>query len=184
MATISDVVQKAKLFFSLVAADADALAAVRKRLALDFSHVETESAVIAIDGFGADEEGRLSTGPKMRQWVGTYLPAFIPELVEIKRFTNKLEATFAEVSGPVVAIDPGYVTADKAVLTAVADAPHRLYINRGVYAEVVLGAATDECELAPNPWTPADYIAPAATEFFAAARARYHDFRRTHGGDS
>ena len=62
------------------------------------------------------------------------------ELIETKIFTNSLEEKFlhAENQGRQINLDPGYITAAKLVLASTKDHVHRIYLGRGIYAEVTL----------------------------------------------
>jgi hypothetical protein len=83
-------------------------------------------------------------------------------LVEIKLMTNRWEEEYAELAGnpakgdsPIFAatkigtvsrkpeprplnLDPGYLTLGKLVLASTKDFAHRIYLSRGIYAEVTL----------------------------------------------
>ena len=62
-------------------------------------------------------------------------------LANIKLITNKLEAIIAKkikiVKRP-VNIDPGFVSEAKLVLASTKDYSHRIYLNKGIYAEITL----------------------------------------------
>ncbi len=58
--------------------------------------------------------------------------------VDIKLSCLKLEKRFAQDSRRVVNIDPGYLNQAKLVLTTTKDFSHRIYLGKGVYAEVTL----------------------------------------------
>lgn len=65
-------------------------------------------------------------------------------------------------------IDPGYLTEAKLVLASTKDRDHRVYLDRGIFAEVTLyfhhGAWTS------RPWTYPDYQRPDYHEFFSRCR--------------
>ena len=92
-------------------------------------------------------------------------------LVEIKRTSNDLEARVARsdgVPGRGVNLDPGYVNGGQLVLATTKNYSHRIYIGKGIYAEVTLlysrGAFT------PLPWTYRDYRTDEALAFFTSVR--------------
>lgn len=58
--------------------------------------------------------------------------------VEIKLYCLKLEKKFAVNLRRQVNIDPGYINEAKLVLTTTKDFAHRIYLNKGIYAEVTL----------------------------------------------
>jgi hypothetical protein len=79
------------------------------------------------------------------------------DLVEIKLETNRWEAEYAASSGKAeqrpLNLDPGYLTLAKFVLASTKDHAHRLYLGRGIYAEVTLHYKHDV-------WQHRDYTFP------------------------
>ncbi len=65
-------------------------------------------------------------------------------------------------------LDPGYVTSAKLVLASTKDHAHRVYLSRGIYAEVTLYYRDRTWQ--HHPWTFPDYRRADYQEFFAAAR--------------
>ena len=68
---------------------------------------------------------------------------FDPEqLVEAKLQTNRWEEEYAAEAGKAeprpLNLDPGYLTLGKLVLASTKDFAHRIYLSRGIYAEVTL----------------------------------------------
>ena len=63
-------------------------------------------------------------------------------LAPIKLITNKMEARLARFAGGKfkrpVNIDPGYITAAKLILVSTKDYSHRIYLDKGIYAEATL----------------------------------------------
>lgn len=60
------------------------------------------------------------------------------QLADLKVFTNDLESRFVRNNKRNVNIDPGYLAKDKLVLATTKDFFHRLYLGKGIYAEVTL----------------------------------------------
>lgn len=102
------------------------------------------------------------------------------ELAEWKIWTNALEDEFA--AGPArdllpageprperpLNLDPGYVTEAKLVLATTKDRDHRIYLSRGIYAEVTLSYTGRRWHA--HRWTYPDYRTEAAIEFVEACR--------------
>ena len=65
-----------------------------------------------------------------------------PRLVEIKHQANAWEAEYREThrwpEQRPLNLDPGYVTEAKLVLATTKDRDHRIYLDRGIFAEVTL----------------------------------------------
>ena len=60
------------------------------------------------------------------------------QLPQIKIITNKIEARLSLDSARQVNIDPGYLDLSKLILASTKDYKHRIYLNKGIYAEVTL----------------------------------------------
>ena len=93
------------------------------------------------------------------------------DLAEIKRETNAMEQQLAEATYPVprpVNIDPGYLTKDRLILATTKDASHRIYLGRGIYAEVTL--IWRKGGFAPLEWTYPDYRSEPVRAFFDRLR--------------
>jgi len=60
------------------------------------------------------------------------------EIKEIKLLTNQLEEYLSINGKRTVNLDPGYVTLSKVVLATTKNYTHRIYLGKGIYAEVTL----------------------------------------------
>lgn len=58
--------------------------------------------------------------------------------IDIKLLCTKLEKKYAPKDKRIINIDPGYLNEAKLVLTTTKDFSHRIYLGKGVYAEVTL----------------------------------------------
>ncbi|MFH0855198.1 MAG: DUF4416 family protein [Candidatus Omnitrophota bacterium] len=56
----------------------------------------------------------------------------------IKILTNKIEKKLTRESKRLVNIDPGYLDLAKLVLASTKDYVHRIYLNKGIFAEITL----------------------------------------------
>lgn len=102
-------------------------------------------------------------------------------LVQVKRFTNDLEAAIAAenpagVPRP-INLDPGYVEPSKLVLASMKNFSHRIYLGRGVYGEVTLMYHKGIWEALA--WTFPDYASGRYHPFLTAVRDR---LRQASGG--
>jgi len=94
------------------------------------------------------------------------------ELVQCKETSNRWEAEYQQLgrhaeSRP-LNLDPGYLTEAKLVLATTKDRDHRLYLDRGIYAEVTLHFQRGAWQ--PRPWTYPDYQRADYHEFFTRCR--------------
>lgn len=77
------------------------------------------------------------------------------ELPEIKIFAHQLEKELTHEGKRQINIDPGYLTLDRLVLATGKDAAHRIYLRKGVYAEVTLIYHSGSFQSLP--WSYPDY---------------------------
>ena len=93
-------------------------------------------------------------------------------LADWKRLSNEWEEEFrrqfpSAVERP-INIDPGYITEAKLVLGTTKDRDHRIYLGKGIYAEVTLHFNRGEWKT--RSWTYPDYQRVDFQEFFTACR--------------
>jgi hypothetical protein len=95
------------------------------------------------------------------------------EFIKIKLFCIKVERKFLSNKNRQVNIDPGYLNDAKLVLLTTKDYAHRLYLGKGVFAEVTLrysdGAFYDLAHTYP------DFRSPQYKEILLSIRQRYHE---------
>jgi hypothetical protein len=93
-------------------------------------------------------------------------------LIDIKLRTNELEEQYRaenEHSEPrPINLDPGYVTEAKLVLATTKDRDHRLYLGRGIFAEVTVHFCRGVWRT--HPWTYPDYQSAGYHEFLTQCR--------------
>jgi hypothetical protein len=96
-------------------------------------------------------------------------------LVDCKLASNAWEAEFRAMSEAPEArplnLDPGYLTEAKLVLATTKDRDHRLYLDRGIFAEVTLHYQHGAWR--PREWTYPDYRRSEYHRFFVACRDYY-----------
>ncbi len=93
-------------------------------------------------------------------------------LAELKLQTNLLEKGYAEqFEHPEVRplnLDPGYISDAKLVLATTKDRDHRIYLSKGIFAEVTLHYKRSGWSV--NRWTYPNYQRPDFHEFFTICR--------------
>ncbi len=93
-------------------------------------------------------------------------------IVDIKLKTNQIEDNLFSVNGKrSVNIDPGYLTSAKVVLATTKNFQHRLYLKKGIFAEVTLRYRKDS--YSPWEWTFRDYKREESIDFFNKLRVIY-----------
>lgn len=112
-------------------------------------------------------------GNLFRQYVvfEKLLPA--ENLADWKIASNQLEqdAGLNSEQGRLVNIDPGYLAPGKLVLASTKDHGHRIYLRKGIYAEITM--KVEKKKFVTWPWTYPDYA--DQTSFFNEA---YQDYLR------
>jgi len=99
-------------------------------------------------------------------------------LADIKRFTNDLEHEHSINGKRMVNIDPGYLLHERFVLATGKNFTHRIYIGKGIYADLTLMYTRGGFE--PLPWTYPDYASENIMTFLKQVRKKYViDLRQT-----
>lgn len=98
------------------------------------------------------------------------------ELVELKLRANDWEEEYAQDAGlpepRPLNLDPGYLTLGKLVLASTKDFAHRIYLGRGIFAEITLFYRRGRWE--HHEWTLPDYRRVDYQAFFSQARDLLH----------
>ncbi|MCX8157407.1 MAG: DUF4416 family protein [Verrucomicrobiae bacterium] len=102
----------------------------------------------------------------------SFAPLTSPErLVEIKHYTASLEKRLAHSDGRRrVNLDPGMLTVENLILATGKKSPHRVYLGRGVYADLAL--LYRDGRFAALPWTYPDYAGAELQHWLEQMRAR------------
>ena len=133
--------QPVLLFFAIFSGDAAVLQWARDK-------IESRYGVIALASdlfeFTQTDYYEASMGPLLKKQLIAVEKLVDPaELAEIKHQTNTWELEYADIDTVVsvdrpLNIDPGYLTLAKLVLATTKDRDHRIYIGKGMFAEVTL----------------------------------------------
>lgn len=97
-------------------------------------------------------------------------------LADIKLFTNDIEAVYSQNGKRCVNLDPGYITLAKIVLASTKNYSHRIYLGKGIYAELAL--LYKNRQFVPMPYTYNDYKDQAYLGMFMKVR---NLLKKTHG---
>lgn len=93
------------------------------------------------------------------------------ELSKIKTLSNKIEEKFSKNGGRLINIDPGYIDFAKLILASTKDYSHRIYLGKGIFAEITLVFRGKSFR--PWPWTYPDYKTREYVEIFNRIREIY-----------
>jgi hypothetical protein len=162
-----------KLIVGLILSQEAAVVALRRQLEAAYGRIDIETDRLP---FVATHYYEREMGPQLQRLFWSFDALIAAErLAEIKRDTNAIEQASAIPAQPggrrCVNLDPGYVDLAKLVLATTKDRQHRLYLGRGIYAEVTLRFTGGR--FVPWEWTYPDYRTPEYLAFFDAVRRRY-----------
>lgn len=95
-------------------------------------------------------------------------PSWLPDL---KHRTNTMETEGAVGGKRRVNIDPGYIVAERLVLATGKNYSHRIYLGKGIYADLTLIYCKRGFQ--PLPWTYPDYASQKARTIMEQIRRKY-----------
>lgn len=149
----------------------------RQKAIENFGPIELESPRFA---FAETHYYDATMGPELKKTFFTFQRPFDPaELVEVKLQTNRWEEEYAAAAGHAESrplnLDPGYLTLAKLVLASTKDFAHRIYLSRGIFAEVTLLYRHHRWQ--HHEYTFADYRREDYQQFFAQCRERIKRMR-------
>jgi hypothetical protein len=173
--TVAQAVEPApvKLIVGLILAPEAPIVAIRQQLVALYGPIDRATALLP---FVATRfyEREMGSGLQRLFWSFDLLIA-ADSLAGVKHETNAIEQTYAVKTGQLrhrrVNLDPGYVDLAKLVLATTKDRQHRVYLGRGIYAEVTLRFTGGR--FVAWEWTYPDYRTPEYLAFFDAVRRRY-----------
>lgn len=163
------VVKPVKLICGLISNDEALFFDVKDRLQRKFGRLDFESELI---DFNFTDYYRDELGENLKRSFVSFTKLVDPDrLKEIKLFSNKIEDSFKIAGKRMINIDPGYVDLAKLVLASTKDFSHRIYLGKGIYAEVTLiYKHNNYCCL---DWTYPDYRSKVYIETFKHIRGTY-----------
>ncbi len=164
-----------KHFIGVLVSDPALVSPVKKRLTELYGAVDHESPVIPFDftDYYAAEMGDAVD----RVFFSFERLIEADQLADIKRQTNDLEGAFnGSVKRP-VNLDPGYLENAKVVLASTKNFYHRIYLGRGIFAEVTMHFKNNTFQFFP--WTYPDYQSRDYQEFFLRVRRLYRSQLKT-----
>ncbi len=120
--------------------------------------------------------------PLYRRFV-SYLRLIRPEeIVQAKLVCNQIEAKHSSAGKRRINIDPGCVSLERLILTTGKNYTHRIYLSKGVYADLTL--VFRKGSFVPLEWTYPDYADPVIIAFFNQVRVTYKKQLRSRPTDS
>lgn len=166
----TEIPQPVKFICGFIYKDEATFKKVRKILAKKYSAIDFESE--KIDFTFTDYYNSEMGTPLFRKFISFRRLQKPESLINIKLFCVKLENKFAPGKKRTINIDPGYLTEAKLVLTTTKDFSHRIYLNKGVFAEVTLSYCKAGFKHYSNTFP--DYRTDLYKNIFSQIRSIYH----------
>ncbi len=158
---------KAKLFCAIFYSDKklydDALIILKK----NFGAVETESDEYNFSDFTDYYKDEMGEGI-FKKIIVFKEQIDRTSLVDIKLICNGIELELSEGNKRAINIDPGYFTLHQAILASCKEMPHRVYLDKGVYADLIY--AFSSTEVFTTRHTFPDYQDKTVKDFFLRER--------------
>lgn len=158
--------EKAVLFTGLLFHDEIYLNEARQRLLNLFGKILFESPTFDWD---YSEYYRAELGwPIKRSFI--FFDGLINSetLPDIKLLTREIERSLSKDGRRAINIDPGYLTLSKVVLASTKNYSHRIYMGKGIFAEVTLIFRNKRYR--PHLFTYRDYASDSYIDIFMKAR--------------
>jgi len=125
-----------KLIVGFIFKDQQAFNKAKLALTKSFGKVDFESRPIP---FTFTDYYREEFGDGLLKVFISFNKLILPQqIVEIKTLTNNIERKLTLSGRRLVNIDPGYLDLAKLVLASTKDYIHRIYLDKGIYAETTL----------------------------------------------
>jgi hypothetical protein len=110
-------------------------------------------------------------GPLFRRMISFSTLIDPEQLPDIKLKTNQIEMQFADDDHRTINIDPGYIVPERFVLATGKNFTHRIYLNKGIFADLTL--IFQNGQFHKLPWTYPDYAADNIKNFLNNVRKHY-----------
>jgi hypothetical protein len=134
-----------------------------------FGPVELTSIVFPFD---VTDYYNQETGKEIKRLFLSFVKTVSQDsLAELKLACRSIEMKFAVGKKRQVNIDPGIVTAERLVLATSKNFTHRIYLGKGIHADLTL--IYQGGSFRPLPWTFADYKRPDVVEFWNTVREKF-----------
>lgn len=160
-----------KLIVGMISAKEDLFKKVKEKMEQKFGPVDFQSPLLPFTytRYYEDEMGKNLK----RKFLSFFSLIDPKEIVEVKLFTNELEQSFLYPNSKRrrINIDPGYLSSSKLVLVTTKNYAHRIYLKKGIYAEVTL--RYEGKSFKPWEWTYPDYKSEAYLQIFQEIRKIY-----------
>jgi hypothetical protein len=160
---------KVKLVIGFIYKDEAVFIKAKDWLKKKFGKIDFESAGI---DFNCTDHYELEMGKGLkRKFISFSKLISIADLYRVKLYANRLETKFLTAKRRQINIDPGYLDLAKLVLATTKDYAHRIFLRKGIFAEVTLSFRGSS--FSANEWTYPDYCSKEYIDIFNQIRKLY-----------
>ena len=166
---------KANLTVSVMFRDADLLAEIRSILEKKYGRIDMISNTYDFSSISPYYDPEM--GNEIKKIIFSFKKTVQRDiLANVKLFCVKIEQKYSQNGKRLVNLDPGLLTLENFILATGKNYSHRIYLKKGVFAEVTLmfGKKNVIKEL---PWTYRDYLYEPARSFLLSVRENYREKR-------
>lgn len=160
-----------KLVVGMITSDEKLFNIAESMLSDKFGDIDFYSEVLPFD---YTDYYKPEMGENLKRKFISFRDFINPEkLADIKILTNEIERNFL-IEGTekrLINLDPGYLTAAKLILASTKDHIHRIYLCKGIYAEITLQMQGKSFR--PWQWTYPDYRSEEYIRIFNTIRQIY-----------
>lgn len=168
--------QPVKLVVGFIFKEEDVLNKAESFLEKRFGKIDFESQTFP---FSHTDYYEKELGKDLKRGFISFKKLISPQdLPKIKITTNKIEKKLSNAQSRLINIDPGYLDLSKLILASTKDYKHRIYLSKGIYAEVTLfyqNKTFNSWE-----WTYPDYKTPEYLAIFNQIRDIYARQIKSH----
>ena len=158
-----------KLVFGFIYHDEAIFLRAKNKIKKVFGQIDFESG--ALDFNGTDYYAQEMGSSLKRRFISFSKLIPMSELYRVKLYANRLESKFMDAKKRLINIDPGYLDKAKLVLATTKDYAHRIYLQKGIFAEIALTYRGNS--FSANDWSYPDYRSGAYIDIFNQIRALY-----------
>ncbi len=158
-----------KLFIGFIFASEEIYLKTKRKLIRKFGQSDFESQTLP---FNHTQYYQKEFGINLKRKFLSFKRLIKAEtLAQIKIITNKIEQGLTHQGKRQINIDPGILSLSKIILATTKDYKHRIYLAKGIYAEVTL--YYQDKSFQPWEWTYPDYKTPEYIKIFNHIREIY-----------
>jgi len=161
--------EKAKLITGLFSSDRPLIFKVIEELEQIFGDIDWISHELSFDRTRYYE--KEMGWPLWRRFLSFKRLIDPEDIADIKITTNEVEKRYLRGNKRMINIDPGYICLERLILATGKNYAHRIYLNRGIYADLTL--IYKKGSFIPLGWTYKDYADPEIIRLFNIIRDAY-----------